>query len=64
MLVREAGREDKEYGKAVRLMEREDAVLAGELEQVGREAEEEKSARARDSQRESRKASIKGVLEL
>jgi len=63
-LVREAGREDEEYGKAVRLMEREDAVLAGELEQVGREAEEGKSARARDSRQESRKARIKGVLEL
>jgi len=45
-------------------MEREDAVLAGELEQVGREDEEGKSARACDSQRESCKARIKGVLEL
>jgi len=63
-LVREAGREDKEYGKAVRLVEREDAVPAGELEQVGHEAEEGKPARAHDSRRESRKARIKGVLEL
>ena len=63
-LVREAGKEDEEYGKAVRLLEREDAVPAGELEQVGREAEEGKPAGARDSRRESRKARIKGVLEL
>jgi hypothetical protein len=59
-LVREAGREDEEYGKAVRLMEREDTVPAEELQQVGRESAEGKSAGAHDSWQESRKARTKG----
>jgi hypothetical protein len=63
-LVREAGREDEKYGKAVRLIESEDAVPARELEQVGREVAEGEPAGARDSRWESRKVRIKGVLGL
>jgi hypothetical protein len=63
-LVKEAGREDEEYGKAARMVGTlGDAVLDGEPEQNGREAEEE-PAGARDSGRASRKARAEGFLGL